>query len=317
MKRRTFLNTTLVGSALLKFKKVLAMESSTPTMIARRHYKDDDKLSIIGFGGMICLNVSESQCAAIVGESVDRGINLFDVAPSYGNGEAEIKLGPALKPYRDGVFLSCKTMHRDAVGAKRELDQSLRRLKTDHFDLYQFHAVTRLEEVERIFAEGGAIETLTTARAEGKIRYIGFSAHSEEAALAMMERFDFDSILFPFNVVCYAQGKFGPKVLERAKAKGVARLALKSLAYSSWPADAEHTHPKCWYQPIVDRELATEALRFTLSEDVTSTLPPGEEDLFRMAVDIAASFTPMSSKEREKLIARIEDVIPLFPLREC
>ncbi len=320
MKRREFLNTALVSSAILRLNLTAnekrTMISSTNSTIARRRYKNDDMLSIIGFGGIVCLNQSSKGCANIVAEAFDKGVNYFDVAPSYGDGEAERKLGPALEQYRQRTFLACKTMHRDAKSSQQELEQSLRRLRTDHFDLYQLHAVTTLEEVEKIFSKGGAIETFLKARDAGRTRYLGFSAHSEHAAFAMMDRFDFDSILFPFNAVCYAQGKFGPKVLERAKAKGVARLALKGLAYSPWSHNAERTHPKCWYQPITDHELAKAALRFTLSEDVSAALPPGDERLFRLALEIGANFTPMNQHEREKLFARTEGVQPLFPLKD-
>jgi predicted aldo/keto reductase-like oxidoreductase len=318
MKRRDFLTATLSTTALLPFgmQRIINMNSSPHVKLLRRHFKNDDHLSIIGFGGMVCVNLSQRDCSNIVAESFGKGINYFDVAPSYGDGEAEQKLGPSLKPYREHAFLACKTMRRDAKGAKNELEQSLRRLHTDRFDLYQFHAVTKLGEVEQIFSEGGSLETFVAARDAGKIRYIGFSAHSEEAALAMMERFSFDSILFPFNVVCYAQGKFGPKVLEQAKAKGVARLALKALAHSPWSNGVPHTYPKCWYQPIDNPELAANALRFTLSEDVTAALPPGDEKLFRMAMEIGANFTPMNQNEREQLIAHTAGVKPLFPLKE-
>jgi aryl-alcohol dehydrogenase-like predicted oxidoreductase len=94
-----------------------------------------------------------------VAEAFERGVNYFDVAPSYEDGVVEEKLGPALAAYRNRVFLSCKTMEREAGAAEVELVKSLRRLKTDHFDLYQFHAVTHPEEVEQIFAAGGAMET--------------------------------------------------------------------------------------------------------------------------------------------------------------
>lgn len=250
----------------------------------------------------------------MIAEVVDRGINYFDVAPAYGDGEAEEKLGPALEPYRQSIFLACKTMHRDVKGTRKQLDRSLKRLRTDHFDLYQFHAVTTMDEVNQIFAQDGAVETFLKAREEGKIRFIGFSAHSEEAALAMMERFQFDSILFPVNFVCYAQGNFGPRVLQRAKEKGVARLALKPLAYSPRPKGAEHTYPKCWYKPIDDPALALQSLRFTLSEDVTAALPPGDENLFRLAMETAPSFTPMTAEERSVLLASTKGREPLFKI---
>jgi aryl-alcohol dehydrogenase-like predicted oxidoreductase len=150
------------------------------------------------------------------------------------------------------------------------------------------------------------------AREEGKVRYLGCSAHSVEAALALMDRFPLDSILFPVNFVLFAQGNFGPQVLARAKEKGIARLALKAMAYARVPAGAKRTYPKCWYVPVDDRSLARQALRFTLSEDVTAAIPPGDERLYEMALDLAAGYQPLSPAERKRLLARAEGVDPLF-----
>lgn len=282
--------------------------SSIPT----RPYRDGVRLSIIGMGGIVVMGGSQKDADDRVAEAVDAGINYFDVAPSYGDGEAEAKLGPALQPYRKRSFLACKTMERNAAGAQKELTRSLKRLKTDHIDLYQFHAVTTMDDVERIFAPGGAAETFVKARREGDIRYIGFSAHSESAALAMMDHLPFDSILFPFNFVCYSRGDFGPRVMQRAKEKGVERLALKAMAYTPWPKGAEKTHPKCWYRPVDDEELARQALRFTLSEDITAALPPGDERLFAMAMRLAPSLSPLTPDERKNLLTRTTNLEPLF-----
>jgi aryl-alcohol dehydrogenase-like predicted oxidoreductase len=284
-------------------------------MIPRRPYKDDVTLSVVGFGGIVLMGMSEREAREAVAEVFERGVNYFDVAPSYGDGEAEEKMGPALQGYRNKVFLSCKTMEREAVAAEAELVISLERLKTDYFDLYQFHAVTAVDEVQRIFAPGGAIEAFLKARQEGKVRYIGFSAHSEAAALAMMDRFTFDSILFPVNLVCYARGDFGPAVMARAKKDGVVRLALKMLARGPWPAGAEKVYPNAWYQPIDDIDAARKAVRFTLSEDVTAALPPGDLRLFRLAMDLAAEFQPLTREERADILAETGNMVPLFPLR--
>ena len=221
MKRRSFLSAAVLAGTFGRLNKGNLMSAMTTLssegQLPRRHYRDDVDLSVIGFGGIILMGMSQREGDRVVAEAVDSGVNYFDVAPSYGDGEAEKKLGPALAPYRKRIFLACKTMERDAGAAGKELVRSLQRLKTDHVDLYQFHAVTELEEVDRIFEAGGAMETFVKAREDGRIRYIGFSAHSEAAALAMMDRFSFDSVLFPFNLVCYAQGQFGPAGMKTAK----------------------------------------------------------------------------------------------------
>lgn len=272
-----------------------------------------EQLSIIGFGGILVMNVEPAEASRLVAEAVDRGINYFDVAPSYGN--AEERLGPALSPYRDRVFLACKTGKRTREEAARELRESLVRLQTDRFDLYQLHALTTREEMETALGSGGAIEALVEAREQGLVRYLGFSAHSVETALEALERFDFDSVLFPINWVNYIRANFGPQVVAKAEEKGVARLALKAMARTRWPEGAtEHPFAKCWYEPVTDPEEAALALRFALSQPITAAIPPGEEPLFRMALQIAERFTPLSDAERAELERRAAGLRPIFEL---
>jgi len=288
-------------------------ESEAARLIPKRKLgRTGEKLSIIGMGGIVVMGYGQDEANRIVREAIDRGVNYFDVAPSYGDGEAEEKLGPALQGYRDRVFLACKTAVRDREGALKELETSLKRLHTDHFDLYQLHALTTKEDVEKALGPGGAMETFVKAREQGKVRFLGFSAHSVEAALSAMDRFRFDTILFPFNWVCFYRGDFGPQVIKAAKAKGMGMLALKAMARSPWPEGARHDYPKCWYQPVSDLEEAALALRFTLSEPITAAIPPGENRLFQMALSIAQRFKPLTQKERELIQAKAADLQPIF-----
>lgn len=305
MERRSFLKTTIAGSAV-------AAGLDAKTTLPRRVYKDGVKLSIIGFGGIVVMGHEQAEADRMVANVVDRGVNYFDVAPSYGDGEAEIKLGPALAPHRKNVFLACKTGKRDAKGAQVELERSLVRLKTDHFDLYQFHGITSMKDVDQITAPGGAGELFLKARQQGKVKYLGVSAHSAEAALALMDRFPLDSILFPVNFVCWEQGKFGPQILEKAKSKGIARLALKAMAQTKWEAGAEKKYKYCWYKPVDDPLKAREAVRFTLSQDITAALPPGHDSLFEMAMGAAANFQPLTARESRALLATTGGIEPIF-----
>ena len=282
----------------------------------RRVYKQGIELSIIGFGGMVLVGMGQKRAEATVARSIDRGINYFDVAPFYGAGEAETKLGAALGSRRKDVFLACKTLERTAAGAQRELEHSLRALRTDHLDLYQFHAVTEKSEVQAIFDRAGAAETFLEARRKGTVRFIGFSAHSVEAALALLGRFEFDSILFPVNFVCYAKGNFGPQVLRKAGELRVARLALKALAHRPWRKGEERTYPNCWYRPIEDPDLARQALRFSLSQGVTAAIPPGDERLFNMVLDMADDLPPMTAEEQARLLATAARLRPLMRVRD-
>lgn len=280
--------------------------------IPKRPYRDEVSLSILGLGGMLLVGMEQFSVDRIVEEALARGINYFDVAPFYGDGEAEQKMGKALAPHREKVFLACKTLERSAKGAQEELNHSLRQLRTDHLDLYQFHAVSDVEEVNEIFAPGGALETFTQARQEGKIRYIGFSAHTVEAAMALLDRFQFDSVLFPINFICFARGNFGPQVIARAKELSVARLAIKAMAHGPWRKGEKRKYPNCWYRPIENREIARQALRFTLSEGVTAAIPPGDERLFRMALELALDLAPMGMEERNELLASTRGLRPLL-----
>ncbi len=307
MRRRTFMK----GGAAAALG-ALAASQARAEALPRREYRAGIKLSVIGLGGIVVVGMDQKEADRTVAEAFDRGVNYFDVAPSYYDGEAETKLGAALASRRDRVFLACKTLSRDAAGARKELEQSLRRLKTGRFDLYQFHAVSSMDDVEKILAPGGAAETFLKARDEGKIRYLGASAHSAPAAISLMDRFSLDSILFPVNFVLYQEGKFGPQILEHAKSKGVARLALKSLAYTEWQVGKLKSWSKCWYQPIDRPALAEMAVRFTLSEDVTAAIPPGEEKLFRMALDAASRFRPLDPEERAELLRSTAGVAPIF-----
>lgn len=268
-----------------------------------------EKLSILGFGGVVLMDSSPAEANEWVSRARDKGINYFDVAPTYGN--AQERMGPALEPYRKDVFLACKTTKRTAPEAQDELEQSLRLLKTDHFDLYQLHAVTTLKEVETIFGPGGAMETFEKAQRDGKIRFIGFSAHSVEAAMALLDLFRFDSILFPVNFACWHAGNFGPQVLEKALRNGAGILALKAMARRPYPEGAVKV-PKCWYEPVSDPEESLQALRFTLSHPVTAALPPGNEKLYFMALDLIDRFTPLSDEEILAMKTKGLKEVPLF-----
>ncbi|HET7559763.1 MAG TPA: aldo/keto reductase [Limnochordia bacterium] len=282
-------------------------------MLRREYGKTGEQLSIVGFGGIVVTDTEPSEAARLVAEAVDRGINYFDVAPSYGN--AEERLGPALKPHRSKAFLACKTGKRDAAGARAELERSLGLLQTDHFDVYQLHGMTSEEDYQKAMGPGGALETFVKAREEGKVRFLGFSAHSVEIALKLMDAFDFDSILFPFNWVNFFNADFGPQVLETALKKGVARLALKGMAMTRWEQGEDRSYKKCWYRPIDDPALADLAWRWTLSQPITAAVPPGDAKLFKLALDIAERFKPLSADEGLELRRRAEGLKPIFELQ--
>lgn len=319
MKRRQFFKTTAVlAPAMSIFPPDLSslFRIQSEKIEKRSLGKTGEMLSIIGFGGIIVKDVEPDEASRLVKLAIDAGINYFDVAPSYG--DAELKLGPALEPYRKNVFLACKTGERSKSGASAELDQSLKYLRTDHFDLYQLHAVTTMKDVETITARGGALEAFIEAKKAGKVRFLGFSAHSVEAAMALMDRFDFDTILFPVNYATWNAGNFGPQVLERAVEKKMGILALKAMAKGPWPEGSDRSKfQKCWYEPLVSTEDIRMGLRFTLSHPVTAAITPGEPELFRKALTVAGSLTPLKNEEI-KIIKELGMAgIPLFKYSEA
>jgi predicted aldo/keto reductase-like oxidoreductase len=313
MKRRKFIKSTIAGSGLISLSINSLWSSVRPEkpLPKRELGRSGEKISVIGFGGIMLNNESQKNCNDIIAKAYEAGINYFDVAPSYGN--AEELMGPALEPYRKDSFLSCKSGRRDKEGVEKEMQESFTKLRTDHFDLYQLHALTTIEDVERSFARGGAMEAVINAKKEGKIRLVGFSAHSEEAAMLALENYDFDTVMFPINFACWHQGKFGPRVYEKAAERNLGVLVLKSLAERRLMQGEERFYSNVWYKPVLDDELFDQALSFSLSRKVTSIIPPGNASLFLKAMDRVHHYHPLSADEEETLKIRAMEIQePLF-----
>ncbi len=323
MRRREFLKAAATTGAMAVSRNLAGGEAgepasepapcSNPAKLPQREYgRTGIRLSVIGLGGLVLKGLDQPAADRLVAEVVERGVNYFDVAPTYG--DSEHLLGPALQPYRKSVFLACKTTQREKGPGQAEFEESLRRLKTDRVDLYQLHALTKLDkDVEPAFGKNGIMEFLVQAKKEGRVRFLGFSAHSVEAAEAAISRYPFDSILFPINFATFHEGNFGPQIVRLAKGKGLAILALKALARQSWPKEHpdRRKYPKCWYQPLSDPREAELGLRFTLSQPVTAVVPPAEESLFRLALDLAMRFKPLDpagDQELRTLAARLKPI---------
>jgi aryl-alcohol dehydrogenase-like predicted oxidoreductase len=321
MRRREFLKqagltaAAVASTSQLKASAAVAKAATPTNPIAKRTLgKTGEQLSIIGFGGIVVMDEETGAASNIVAEAVDRGINYFDIAPSYGN--AQERLGPALAPYRKNCFLACKTEGRMKEDSRKQLEESLRLLKTDHVDLYQFHALTKMTELDKVLGPGGAMETMEAAKKEGKVRYIGFSVHSAETALAAMDRYNFDTVLFPVNWVLFTQAGFGPQILKRAQEKNMGILALKGMAKTVWSGDQKQNHPqpKCWYQPAAFPDEAALGLRWTLGHPITAAIPPGDERYFRLAMDVAQNYKPLEAHEEQALLSGGHGVEPIFHL---
>src|SRR3569833_19703 len=314
MERREFLKQAAVTAAAVAASSQIQAKTPSSPIPKRTLGRTGEQLSIIAFGGIVVMDESAGNSKNIVSEAVDRGINYFDVAPSYGN--AQEMLGPALAPYRKNCFLACKTEGRMKDDSRKQLEGSLKLLKTDHVDLYQFHALTKMTDLDKVLGPGGAMETMEAAKKEGKIRYIGFSVHSAETAVAAMDRYNFATIMFPLNYVLYTQAGFGPQILKKAQEKKMGVLALKGMAKTVWTADQkkDHPEPKCWYKPAAFPDEASMGLRWTLSHPITAAIPPGDERYFRLAMDVAQNYKPLEPHDEQALLAGAQGAEPIFRL---
>ncbi len=307
MKRRAFLKTVggVAGAAALAGPRLWAADPAVEKVegLPRRILgRTGQKLSVVGFPGLSLVHYEQEKCTRALHDAFDRGLNYYDVAPAYGNGQCETKMGIGLQGLdRSKYFLACKTKKRDKEGCREQLENSLKLLKTDHFDLYQLHHLVRPAEVEQALGPGGAMETILKAKEEGKIRWVGFSAHTTKAALKALDGFSFDTVMFPINFVEYYTRDFGKAVLARANQKGAAVLAIKTLSWGTWPAEMKKTRD-WWYRSVEEQKDVDLALRFTLSQrGVVAGIPPSFVDLLDRTIEAAKSFTPVDDAAIEQL----------------
>jgi predicted aldo/keto reductase-like oxidoreductase len=218
---------------------------------------------------------------------------------------------------RDKIFLSCKTKRRDRAGAKEELDRSLKRLKTDRFDLYQLHCLFEPDEVKQALdKKDGAIATILDAQKAGIIRHIGFSAHTTRSALAALKSFEFDTVMFPINFVELSTIGMGADVLDLAQKQGAGIIAIKPISTGAWP---EGTKPDgaWWYRWPEQQDDLGLLLRWTLSQtNVASGIPCSFFPQLDMCIKAAKAFAPISEAELTNLQTLTADCISLFRPRE-
>jgi predicted aldo/keto reductase-like oxidoreductase len=313
MKRRHFISATTMGSLAMSIPAIRSFGNDFPPAFrvpVRELGKTGEKLSVIGFGGIMLNDNPQEFADEIVSKAWELGVTYFDVAPGYGT--AEERLGPALKQFRKKAFLACKSQERSREGAEGTLIRSLKRLETDWFDLFQLHALSSVEEVEKVFAPGGAMETIVKAKKDGKIRFVGFSAHSVNAALMAMQQYEFDTIMFPLNFACWHTGDFGPQIYAKAVEKNMGIIALKAMALTGLAQGEPKYYKNMWYKPVADEEMIKLALQFSLSKKITAAIPPGKSELFLKAIEFMKDFHPNTEEEAGRLMHLAADTRPLF-----
>ncbi|HMH56169.1 MAG TPA: aldo/keto reductase [Gemmatimonadales bacterium] len=259
-----------------------------------------ERVSAIGLGGYHLGKpyLEESESIRIVRTAIDRGVTFLDNSWDYYDGQSELRMGKALRDgYRQRAFLMTKIDGRDKPTAARQIDESLRRLQTDHVDLLQHHEVIRIEDAGRIFTAGGAMEAVLEAKRAGKVRYIGFTGHKspeihlKTLATAASQQFYFDTVQMPLNVMDAHYQSFEKKVLPLLVKQEVGVLGMKPMG------DAV----------ILESKTATpiECLHYAMNLP-TSVVITGCDSMERLeqALSAAGSFRPMSPREVDALLAK-------------
>ena len=259
-------------------------------------------VSAIGLGGYhIAMAGSEREGIRIVHAAIDAGITFMDNAWEYHDGKSEQIMGKALADRRDRVFLMTKvcTHGRDKNEAMRQLEQSLRRLKTDYLDLWQIHECVYYNDPERHFMRGGVVEALGEARRQGKVRFVGFTGHKDPRIhLAMLARnYPFDTCQLPLNCFdsSFAERSFERQVLSELLQRGIAPIGMKSLG-------GEGRQVK---QKVIT---AQEGLRYAMSLPVATTVSGIDSmRVLRQNLKVAVGFKPMSERQMNALRRRVRE----------
>jgi aryl-alcohol dehydrogenase-like predicted oxidoreductase len=259
-----------------------------------------ERVSIIGLGGWHIgqPGLAEEESIRLIRQAIDGGITFMDNSWDYNEGASEVRMGKALwGGYRDKVFLMTKIDGRDKRSATSQLDESLRRLQTDHVDLLQFHEVIHEDDPRRIFAPGGALEAVVEARDREKVRFIGFTGHKspgihmDTLETAADHGFRFDAVQMPLNVMDAHFESFERKVLPVLVREGIGVLGMKSMGDKVIMESGTVT--------------AAECLRYSLSLP-TSVVITGIDSVpvLQQALSVARGFRPMTDDEKRDLLAR-------------
>jgi aryl-alcohol dehydrogenase-like predicted oxidoreductase len=242
------------------------------------------------FGGASLSGVNQEAADRTLVLLLEHGVNHLDVAAGYGDGRAELHMGPWMAGHREDFFLATKTGKRGYQEAKDDLHGSLERLRVDSVDLIQLHNLTDPDEWEQVFSPGGALEALIEARGQGLVRFIGVTGHGYTVAamhLKSLERFHFDSVLLPYNYLMMQNKPYARSFakLKRACAdRQVALQTIKSLARRPWRGERGRS---TWYQPLDEEESIRRAVRWVLGDPEVFLITPGDVHLLPQVLEAA------------------------------
>ena len=297
--RRRFLSMAAVVSFVARMRGFAQDNKAKGEMQYRTLGRTGERVSIVGLGGFhIGHQSEESESIRIIRMALDEGINFLDNCWDYNRGESEIRMGKALRDgYRQKAFLMTKLDGRTKTAASAQLDESLRRLQTDHVDLLQFHEVIRDTDPDRVFAQGGALEAVLEAQKAGKVRFIGFTGHKSPdihlkmLATASKHGFKFDAVQMPLNVMDAHFNSFEKKVLPVLTENRIGVLGMKPMG--------DHF--------ILDSKTATptECLYYSMNLP-TSVVITGCDSMtiLQQALQAARTFQPMDSSQVAALLAK-------------
>jgi uncharacterized protein len=299
MDRRNFLKTAAATTIMTSLSKKLAHATDSVTVPTRVLGHTGEKISMVGLGGYhLGMQSDEQESIRIMRTGLDSGITFLDNCWDYNNGQSEIRMGKALRHgYRQKAFLMTKIDGRTKQAATQQLEESLRRLQTDHIDLLQFHEVIRDTDPDRIFAKGGGMEAVLEAKKQGKVRYIGFTGHkSPDIHLKMLEtafahKFTFDAVQMPLNVMDAHYNSFEKKVLPVLVKHNIGVLGMKPLGDKI----------------ILNSKTATpvECLHYAMNLPTSVVITGCDSlDILHQAIQATTSFKPLASTELSALLAK-------------
>jgi aryl-alcohol dehydrogenase-like predicted oxidoreductase len=267
--------------------------------------------SVLIYGAAALAAVDQDVADRSVQQALDAGINHFDVAAGYG--DAELRLGPWMPRIRDRIFLATKTEQRNVDDSWRQINASLERLRTDHVDLIQIHAVGDLADLDRVTADDGSLRAVIRARDEGMARAIGITGHGDAAPATHLEalrRFPFDTVLTPLNYILSRDPLYladYQALVAEVRARDVGLMIIKAASRRNWLEQAERPYTT-WYEPFDDLERIAAAVVWVLShEEVTGIATPGDVRLLPHVIQAEKHLGRMSRAEAEEVLTGAPD----------
>ena len=263
--------------------------------------------TVVTLGCAAVGRVDQEAADRAIQTALDYGVNQIDVA--HRCGEAELRLRPWMPLIRDQIFLNnCKTRERTREGAWADLDRSLERLGADHLDLYQFHAVNKMDLLDACTAKGGAVEALIAARDQGIVRWLGITGHTHDAPRVHLEALrrvdDLATVMFPLNFVLWSIPEYrrdAEALLEACRERDIGVQIIKTAAKGPW-GDRPRTHTT-WYEPLTDPEVIEQAVAFNLSLPVTTLCSTGDVTILPTFLAAAERYRPLDPAVQKALVA--------------